>query len=136
MIMKHVVNIQALFLQRWWENFVILILIYKSMGYNERITWIQEQMYKFVDHLLWSLWTEEIKFRKWTRVKYITFIFLGERLGPYLKKRKKIRFRDNVPVQGIIAISLHKLACGNGLQSIGDLYAVHKNTLSNNKEIL
>ena len=33
-------------------------------------------------------------------------------------------------VQDMIAILLHRLGSGNGLQTIGDLYEVHKNTLS------
>ena len=33
-------------------------------------------------------------------------------------------------VQDRIAMSLHRLGSGDGLQTIGDLYGVHKNTLS------
>ena len=57
-----------------------------------------------------------------------TFTFLCERLGPYLKK--KYQFSITVPVQDRIAMSLHRLGSGDGLQTIGDLYGVHKNTLS------
>ena len=62
-------------------------------------------------------------------MKYITFRFLCERLGPYLKKEDTC-FRVTVPVQERIAMSLHRLGSGDGLQSIGDLYGVHKSTLS------
>jgi hypothetical protein len=59
----------------------------------------------------------------------MTFRFLCERLGPYLKK-EDTRFRITVPVQERIAMSLHRLGSGDGLQTIGDLYGVHKSTLS------
>ena len=58
-----------------------------------------------------------------------TFGFLCERLGPYLKKQNT-QFRVTVPVQDMIAISLHRLESGDGLQTICDLYGVHKSTLS------
>ena len=35
-----------------------------------------------------------------------------------------------MPMQDRIAMSLHQLGSGNELQTIGDLYGVHKNTLS------
>ena len=35
-----------------------------------------------------------------------------------------------VPVQEMIVMSLHQLDISNRLQTIGDLYGVHKNTLS------
>lgn len=38
--------------------------------------------------------------------------------------------RINVPVQEMVAISLHKLGSGDGLQSIRNLYEVHKRILS------
>ena len=128
MLVKHVVNIQALLLQGEWEKFAILSLVYESMGYRERSIWSQERMYGFVERLLLGSWTEK-EFRKRTRVSYITFRFLCERLGPYLKK-EDTRFRVSVPVQERIAMSLHRLGSGDGLQSIGDLYGVHKSTLS------
>ena len=59
----------------------------------------------------------------------MTFKFLCEKLGSYLKKTN-IHFRITVPVQEKIAMSLHRLDSGDGLQTIGNLYEVHKNTLS------
>lgn len=56
------------------------------------------------------------------------FIILCETLGPYLKE-KDACFRVAMPVQERIAMSLHRLGSGDGLQSIGVLYIVHKNTL-------
>ena len=85
-------------------------------------------MLGFVDRLLLGSWTEE-EFRKRTRVTYTIFRFLCERLGQHLKK-DDTRFRVTVPVQEMIAMSLHRLGSGDGLQTIGDLYGVHKNTLS------
>ena len=35
-----------------------------------------------------------------------------------------------MPVQDRIAMSLHQLGSGDGLQTTGDLYGVYKNTLS------
>ena len=60
---------------------------------------------------------------------YTTFRFLCERLGPYLKKDNTY-FRVTMSVQERITMSLHRLDSGDGLQTIGDLYGVHKNTLS------
>jgi len=128
MLVKHVVAIQALILQGEWEKFAILSVVYESMRCRERSIWSQERMYGFVDRLLLGSWTEK-EFRKRTRVKYVTFRFLCERLGPYLQK-EDTRFRVTVPVQERIAMSLHRLGNGDGLQSIGDLYGVHKSTLS------
>jgi hypothetical protein len=121
-------NIQTLILQREWEKLAILSLVYENMGYRESSIWIQERMIGFVDHLLLGSWTEN-EFRKRTRVAHNTFRFLCERLGPYLKN-KNTQFRVTVPVQDRIAMSLHRLGSGDGLQTIGDLYGVHKNTLS------
>ena len=82
MTVKHVVAIQALVLQGEWENFAILSLMNESMGRRERSIWSQERMAKLVDWLLLlGSWTEK-EFRKRTQVRYITFIFLCERLGP------------------------------------------------------
>ena len=36
MLVKHVVNIQALILQEEWEKLAILRLVYENMGYRER----------------------------------------------------------------------------------------------------
>ena len=85
-------------------------------------------MSKFVDCLLLGSWTKK-KLRIRTRVKYITFIYLCERLDPYLKKNST-RFRVIVTVQEKVAILLHKLGGGDGLQNISDLYGVHKKLLS------
>ena len=85
-------------------------------------------MIGFVDRLLLGSWTEK-EFRKRTRVTYTTLRFLCERLDPHLKK-DDTRFRVSVPVQERIAMSLHRLGSGDGLQTIGDLYGVHKSTLS------
>ena len=85
-------------------------------------------MLGFVDQLLLGLWMEK-EFRKRTRVTYTTFRFLCEKLGLYLKK-KDTRFRIMVSVQERIAMSLHRLASGDGLQTIGNLYGVHKSILS------
>ena len=60
---------------------------------------------------------------------YTTFRFLCERLGLYLNKEDN-HFRVTVPVQEKIAMLLHRLGSGNGLQTIGDFYRVYKNTLS------
>jgi hypothetical protein len=45
-------------------------------------------------------------------------------------KKEYTRFRVSVPVQERIAMALHRLGSGDGLQTIGDLYGVHKSTLS------
>ena len=36
MFVKHVVDIQALILQRGWKKFAILSLVYKKMGHEKR----------------------------------------------------------------------------------------------------
>ena len=59
----------------------------------------------------------------------ITFRVLCERLDPYLRKYDTC-FRVTVPVQEMIAMSLHSLGSDDGWQSIRDLYGVHKSTLS------
>ena len=46
-------------------------------------------------------------------------------VGHVFKERGNI-----VPVQKMIAMSLHRLGSGDGLQNIGDLYGVHKSILS------
>jgi hypothetical protein len=92
------------------------------------LTWSQERILSFLDQLLLGLWTEK-EFRKRQRVTYTTFRFLCERWRPYLKK-EDTRFRVTVPVQERITMSLHRLGSGDGLQTIGDLYGVHKNTSS------
>jgi hypothetical protein len=127
MLVKHVVDIQVLILQGEWKKLAILNLVYENMGYRERSIWSQERIIEFVDRLLLGLWTEN-EFRKRTRVTYNTFKFLCERLGPYLEKNTQ--FRVTVPMQDMIAMSLHRLGSGDGLQTIDDLYGVHKSTLS------
>ena len=49
MLVKHVVDIQTLFLQGEWEKCAILSLVYKSMGHKDMSIWSQEEMYGFVD---------------------------------------------------------------------------------------
>ena len=75
MLVKHVVEIQALILQGKWEKLAILSLVYKNMGYRERCIWSQERMIGFVDRLLLNSWTEN-EFRKQTRVTINRFIIL------------------------------------------------------------
>ena len=108
-------------------NFAILSLVHDNMGHREKNIWSQEQMYGFVDRLLLDLWREK-DFRKQTQVKHVVFGFLCERLGPYLKK-EYTRFRNIVPTQERVAMSLHRLDNGDGLQNIIDLCGVHKRTL-------
>ena len=45
-------------------------------------------------------------------------------------KKEYTCFRVTVPVQEMIAMSLHQLGSDDGLQTTDDLYGVHKNTLS------
>ena len=85
-------------------------------------------MLGFVAQLLLGSWTEE-EFRKRTRVTYTIIRFLCKRLGPYLKK-ENTHFRVTMLVQERITMSLHRLGSGDGLQTISDLYGVHKTTLS------
>ena len=63
MLVKHVVDIQALLLQGEWEKFVILNLVHKGIWYREKNIWSQQWMYRFVDCLLLGSWTDE-EFRK------------------------------------------------------------------------
>ena len=84
MFVKHVVDIQALFLQGEWEKFAILSLIYESMGHREMSIKSHKWMYRFVEPLLLGSWIEKNKLRKRTQVKYIIFNFLCERLNPYV----------------------------------------------------
>jgi hypothetical protein len=128
MLVKNVVVIQTLILQGEWEKIAILSVVYENIGCIERNIWNQEKMLGFVDQLLLGSWTKK-KFKKRTRVTYTTFRFLCERLSPYLKK-EDTRFRITVPVQERIAMLLHRLGSGDGLQTISDLYGVHKNILS------
>ena len=74
MFVKHVVDIQELLLQGKWEKFIILSFVYESMGHRKWNIWSQERMYRYVDRLLFDLWTKKEQ-RKRTRLKYITFIF-------------------------------------------------------------
>jgi hypothetical protein len=78
MLVKYVVDIQALILQGEWEKIAILSLVYENMGYRERNIWSQERMIGFVDRLLLGSWTEN-EFRKRNRVTHNTFKFLCER---------------------------------------------------------
>jgi hypothetical protein len=39
MLVKHVVDIQALILQGKWEKLAILSLVYENMGYRKRSIW-------------------------------------------------------------------------------------------------
>ena len=50
-------------------------------------------------------------------MKYITFINLCERLGPYLKKNDTC-FGVTMLVQEIVAMSLHRLGNNDELQKI------------------
>lgn len=77
-------------------------------------------MYESINHLLLGLWTKNI-FMEQTRVKYITFKFLCERLGTYLKK-DDIYFRVIIQVQERVGMPLHRLGNGYGLQNIRDSY--------------
>ena len=58
----------------------------------------------------------EKELRKRSRVKYITFNFLCERLGAYLKK-ENTSFRVIVLLYEKVAMSVHRLGSGDGLQT-------------------
>lgn len=85
-------------------------------------------MFGFVDRLLLGSSMEK-EFRERTQVKFNTFIKFRETLDPYLKK-EDTHFRIVVSMQERVARSLDRLDSGDGLQSIGNLYGVHKSTLS------
>ena len=70
----------------------------------------------FVDCLLLRF-VDRKEFRKPTRVKYNTFIYLSKRLDLYLK-REDTCFRVIVSVQKIVAMLLRRLGSDNGLQGI------------------
>ena len=88
MLVKHVVDIQALFLQEKWEKFAILSLVYGSMGHRDRSIWSQEQCINLHIVFCWVEVCRLYKFRKWTRMKYITFKILCEKIGMYFNKKK------------------------------------------------
>ena len=73
-------------------------------------------MSRFVEWLLLGSWTDR-EFRKQTRVTHIIFKFLCDKCGPCLKK-VKTRSRVIIPVQKMLAMSLHMLGSGDGLQNI------------------
>ena len=127
MLVKHDVDIPTLILQGEWVKFAILNLVQESMGHGEWSTWSQEWMYGSVDRLLLGSWMWK-KFKKQIQVKYITFRFLFQRLGPYLKKNDTY-FRATVSMQERVEMLLHRLDNDDGLQSNGDLYEVYKNVL-------
>ena len=65
MLVKHVVDFQTLFFQREWKKFIILSLVYESMGHKERSIGSQVRMCGFVDRLLLGLGKDK-EFRKRT----------------------------------------------------------------------
>ena len=71
----------------------------------------------------------EGQFKVRTRVKFATFRFLCEKLGPFLQKQDT-PFRNSISVETRIAVSLTRLGSGNGQLLIGDLYGVAECTVS------
>lgn len=57
-------------------------------------------------------------------MKYIIFKCLCERF--LWKKENDIHFKIIMPMQEWVAMPLHRLDTGDGLQNIGYLYGVHK----------
>lgn len=55
MLVKHVVDIQILFLQGEWKKFGILSLVYGSIGRKERNIWSREYMHRCVYRVLLGL---------------------------------------------------------------------------------
>lgn len=62
-------------------------------------------------------------------MKYNTFRFLCEWLGPYLNSHET-HFKVVVLVQVMIAMSFHRLGSGDGVQNIANFCGIHNNILS------
>ena len=85
MIMQHVMNMQTLILQDEWTNVAIFNICLQSLGFRDRIVWSFERQYGFIDRYLLGSFMEK-KFKERTHVSHATFMFLSEKLGPFLKK--------------------------------------------------
>ena len=94
----------------------------------QRRCWQFQRYGGFLEHTLMGSFSEE-DFRKRMRVDTSTFHYLCTLLGPILKK-KDTHFRESISVERKIAITLSRLATGNSLQMIGDLFGVGLSTTS------
>lgn len=128
MLVKHVVDMQVLVLQREWEKLAIFSIFFKSMGRIEHSIWSKISLFGFIDQLLSGPFTKK-EFKSQARVTFGTFRFLYEKLDPFLVK-KNTKYRSPIFVENKLAMSLQRLGISDGLQVIGDLYRVAECTVS------
>jgi hypothetical protein len=84
MLISHIVSLQALILHGEWEKVAIFSIFLESMGRREtRTLWSNGRQCEFTDRFLLGSYTEG-QFKERTRVKFATFKFLSEKLGPFL----------------------------------------------------
>ena len=86
MIMQHVLDMQALALNKEWKNALILSMCYDSMKMSNRSVWAFERNAGFTDKLLLGP-SKEKMFKQRICVCHNTFKFLWKRLGLCLQMR-------------------------------------------------
>ena len=110
----------------------ILLLVFLSLEDDSRprirSVWRYSRHKGFLqNHLLQSYTTK--MFRDRLRINKESFFFMCQFLEPHIKK-KDTQMTESIDVQTRIAVTLVRLATGNTLSMIGDLYGIAESTTS------
>ena len=112
------------------NDLTILIIVYTFLEDDSRTRsiWRFKRQVDFLRNQLLGSYSDKM-FRDRMRVNKEVFLFLCETLGPSIKKNDTA-MTASIDVETRVAVTLARLATGNTLSMIGDLYGIAESTAS------
>jgi len=110
---------------------MMMMAVYIMGGHRvntRRTCWQRERYGGFLESTLLGSYSK-VDFRKRMRVNISTFNYLCTLLGPIMKK-EDTHLRQSIPVECRVAVTLCRLATGNTLMMISDLFGIGVSTTS------
>lgn len=108
------------------HNASIMMMAYFLFGSKERVVWKFDRPSGYVSQFLLGSYNAKM-FKDRVRVSKPTFIYLCHLLGPMLSK-KDTKLRLCIPIECRISLTLHRLATGDTLHTLADLYGISKSS--------
>ena len=110
------------------HNTSIMMMAYFLFRSNEKVVWKFDRPSGYVSQCLLGSYNVKM-FKDRVRVNKPTFIYLCHLLGPVLSK-KNTKFRLCILIECRISLTLHRLATGDTLHTLADLYGISKSSAS------
>ena len=130
MVLKYII-VSTMAIQKtiiYHYNISIMMMAYFLFGSKERVVWKFDRTIRYVSQFF--LGSDNAKMSKdCVRVSKPTFIYLCHLLGPMLSK-KDIKLRLCIPIECRISLTLHRLATGDILHILANLYGISKSSAS------